>query len=1125
MGQMSSAEFYAYLVSKNFVTKEQLGECLKIQQDLRSMGLANRSLLAILIEKKYLSQEQLSQLKHTQKIESSSPLPQIPGYEVKQKLGEGGMGAVYLGRQISMDRPVAIKILAKTLAENKDFVERFHREAKASAALNHRNIVSGIDVGEANGHHYFVMEYIPGKTVDSLMNHGPLTEKKALEIIYSVALALEHAHASHFIHRDIKPENIMISDSGEIKLLDFGLSKQVNNKKHNLTQENSTFGTPYYISPEQASGDEVDIRSDIYSLGATLFHMVTGEPAFDGKTSLVIMTKHLSEIIPDPKELNPDMSGACANLIFRMMEKDPKKRFQTPRELLDSIDAIRRHAPTIAFFQAEGNEEEYEQDEEDEESNPTKITSSTRKSDLRPSIRESAVRTGVGLTKKRTKTSSGAKNLAVSISVLGVLLILFLWGTFFSNPKNENTDISSLDPETSPIVIENENETPEKKEFVSSDQENALALLELSQFQQKRVLDFSLEQATSQVALLSEIDEFILRFPQQKELFEDEAKQILARLETLGKEQFQALETQSQQHWNKSEVSQALVVWETFPEVLKPTDFFLQAKERKKQLLLKYEQDFQNQLTQYRRLYEEQQYNKADEMQQTLESFCLPQDLPEIQSITQYYKKKRDALLAEQAQQEQVTYLEYAQKEILPLYFSRQEAQLQFARQKLQEAETLYPGATSTIQADRELLNFLTHSETRLEKLIQANKKIKIAKKTIYSSKIRLEELTNTELEDLFRLIEQEEETPLKPETFLWEKIVYSFFRRYYEDSWLLLQQVRKEDQEKYNRFCLEVQQKGKAAREQRAEALFTEAEGLMDKSRTSQLEGKKILQHLLDSYPETLFVQTHRPDIESLLTTQKKAPTNSKDQKMINLLSKKIHGKISVLSRNLFRIEYDFSTPQQFEDFEPDNLQLYNPGRPYLRDFVKHPAGGVYGSNETIWLWKPKLEGPVSIEVSGYPIVTDNLGVAIHYASKWEGYFAFFNLKMYQEFLGWGAESTLFESEGLRRRRRGEGLNNIAAKENPFADFKNMDLTETENDREKNKLISLKLALTKDGLFFYVGTGPTLSAQPYLSGNPTFNLNQGQVGVTSAMGAVFTQIVIIGSFEKEWFNEALKGD
>jgi len=267
----------------------------------------------------------------------------IGGYEILAKLGEGGMGAVYKARQLSMQRFVALKILRPVFARDAEFLQRFVREARASAKLNHPNIMQGIDVGQDGDHHYFAMEYVEGLPVGKILSReGPMPEKRALDMVAQIAKGLEHAWKHNIIHRDIKPENIMITAKGEAKLCDLGLARGTGQDAA-ITQTGSIVGTPHYISPEQARGEtRIDTRSDIYSLGVTLYNMLTGEAPFDGDTSAVVMAKHINEPVPDPRRLRAELSPAVAALVATMMAKSPPDRPADPTVLLEQIDLVLR---------------------------------------------------------------------------------------------------------------------------------------------------------------------------------------------------------------------------------------------------------------------------------------------------------------------------------------------------------------------------------------------------------------------------------------------------------------------------------------------------------------------------------------------------------------------------------------------------------------------------------------------------------------------------------------------------------------------------------------------------------------------------------------------------------------
>src|SRR5689334_7378163 len=309
-GSKNDYTFGQIAIRENICTFEQVKECLDIQSKLRTLGIEPKKLGEILIEKGYLTPEQAVQLAKSQvaTVASGSSKLSIPGYELISKIGQGAMGTVYKAKQVSMDRVVAIKVLSSKYSKDRVFVERFLREARAVAKLNHENIISGYDVGESNGHHYFVMEFVDGAPVTALMKRdGRIDEQKCLRIGIQVARALSHAHKHGIVHRDIKPENVMLTATGGAKLCDLGLAKQTKGDA-DVTMDGTSVGTPNYISPEQARGEEkIDIRSDIYSLGASLYHMAVGSPPFSGANPMVVMTKHVTEFAEPPKKRCPSL--------------------------------------------------------------------------------------------------------------------------------------------------------------------------------------------------------------------------------------------------------------------------------------------------------------------------------------------------------------------------------------------------------------------------------------------------------------------------------------------------------------------------------------------------------------------------------------------------------------------------------------------------------------------------------------------------------------------------------------------------------------------------------------------------------------------------------------------------
>ncbi len=327
-------------IELGFIAADKVVQAVQVQRALFEQQNVKKRLGEILLEKGWLTAHQVQKVYEEQGKRGVHS--QVAGYKIVQKIGQGAMGAVFKAQQISMDRTVALKILAPHYAQNERFVERFFREARAVAKLNHPNIIQGIDVGVSNGVHYFAMEYIDGPTVGQLLKRGgALDEKRSINVVLQIAQALDHAHRLGLVHRDIKPENIMLTRAGVAKLCDLGLAKLSSKGDSNRTDPGASMGTPNYISPEQARGsDEVDIRADIYCLGATFYHMVVGEVPFPSENAAVAIAKHLTEEVAPPNERNPLVSRDVSYVIVRMMEKDAADRYQTPAELVADLEKV-----------------------------------------------------------------------------------------------------------------------------------------------------------------------------------------------------------------------------------------------------------------------------------------------------------------------------------------------------------------------------------------------------------------------------------------------------------------------------------------------------------------------------------------------------------------------------------------------------------------------------------------------------------------------------------------------------------------------------------------------------------------------------------------------------------------
>ena len=266
-------------------------------------------------------------------------------YSIVRTLGEGGMARVYLAHDEVLDRDVALKILWEYFASDDEFVERFAREARSAASLSHPNIVQVFDRGETeSGTAYMAMEYVTGGTLkDRISREGPLSPEDAASVAIQIAEALGAAHERGVIHRDIKPHNVLIADSGEAKVTDFGIARAA--AATTATQTGRVLGTAGYMSPEQALGQRVDQRTDLYSLGVVLFEMLTGRLPFRGESPITVSMKHVNEPPPPPKEIKPDLPDGANTLVLKLLAKDPDDRYADAWELIEDLRRMQSGLP------------------------------------------------------------------------------------------------------------------------------------------------------------------------------------------------------------------------------------------------------------------------------------------------------------------------------------------------------------------------------------------------------------------------------------------------------------------------------------------------------------------------------------------------------------------------------------------------------------------------------------------------------------------------------------------------------------------------------------------------------------------------------------------------------------
>jgi eukaryotic-like serine/threonine-protein kinase len=265
----------------------------------------------------------------------------LKDFYVMRRLGRGAMAEVYLAQQLSLGRQVALKVLNAELARDPNYVRRFHHEARAAAALVHAGIVQIYEVGQEDGVHFIAQEYVAGRNLGEVIrSHGSLEPPLVLDILRQVAAALSKASSEGIVHRDIKPENIMLAASGEVKVADFGLARVAGDGGANLTQVGVTMGTPLYMSPEQIEGRQIDSRSDIYSLGVSAYHMLSGEPPFGGDSPLSVAVQHLNNAATPLAVRQPNVPPPLTGAVERMMAKKPADRFSDPAALLESLNQI-----------------------------------------------------------------------------------------------------------------------------------------------------------------------------------------------------------------------------------------------------------------------------------------------------------------------------------------------------------------------------------------------------------------------------------------------------------------------------------------------------------------------------------------------------------------------------------------------------------------------------------------------------------------------------------------------------------------------------------------------------------------------------------------------------------------
>jgi eukaryotic-like serine/threonine-protein kinase len=335
-GKLEEERLAHALVSRGLITKEEV----EASRSATSTGAGVEGFLQRVVAKGFLT---ANQARRAAKELQTLLGQQIPGFLLQDKVGQGSMGTVYKALQVSMNRVVAVKILHPKLAANADLLAGLTREAHVVARLSHNNIVQAIDVGAAGPLHYLVMEFIEGKTIKQEIEAGKkrYEEKEAIEIILQIAQALQHAHRRGLVHRDVKPANIVLTTEGIAKLADLGMARQTSDQKVIRKERGLAIGTPYYMSPEQVRGeDDIDGRADIYALGATFYHMVTGQPPFPSKDIDAVLQAHMEQELTPPDHLNQALSSGLGEVVEIMMAKDRNQRYRNADDLIIDLECL-----------------------------------------------------------------------------------------------------------------------------------------------------------------------------------------------------------------------------------------------------------------------------------------------------------------------------------------------------------------------------------------------------------------------------------------------------------------------------------------------------------------------------------------------------------------------------------------------------------------------------------------------------------------------------------------------------------------------------------------------------------------------------------------------------------------
>jgi serine/threonine-protein kinase len=339
-----------FLIQNGIIATEKVDAARAAQAESAKRG-TRMSLLEALDKNGLISNAEREHIEQQLNSPTTVRVRKLGDYKLIKKLGEGGMGTVYVAEDTTQQRKVALKILSRERARDQAFLTRFQHEARSALKLRHENLVAAYATGDAYGRYYYVMEFCEGEPLDRILTRdGFLPWEKALGIVVQIARGLEYAHLQGFIHRDVKPGNIFMTSGGMAKILDMGLLKHVVGGKQSFsTKPGVVVGSPHYLSPEQIHAEKnIDCRADIYSLGATFYHLLTGDTPYHGESPVMVLMRHLDSPVPNAKVIRPQIPDALARIVQRMMAKNPGDRYKDCKELLADLQTVHADSAGIS---------------------------------------------------------------------------------------------------------------------------------------------------------------------------------------------------------------------------------------------------------------------------------------------------------------------------------------------------------------------------------------------------------------------------------------------------------------------------------------------------------------------------------------------------------------------------------------------------------------------------------------------------------------------------------------------------------------------------------------------------------------------------------------------------------